>query len=42
MDDDVIRLECRTCCYAVTGWSPYAKAADHEIQTGHVMEEVYP
>jgi len=42
-DDDLrIRLECKTCCYAVTGFTPWAKVRLHEeTNPGHVMDEVY-
>lgn len=37
-----IRLECNTCCYAVTGVAPYNSADQHESDNpGHHMKEVY-
>lgn len=40
-EDDRVRLECRQCCYAVTGIAPWKTADKHEAETGHTMREIY-
>lgn len=44
-EEDRERLECNTCCYAVSGVPPkiYDKADKHmDENPGHVMKDVYP
>lgn len=41
-EEERIRLECNTCCYAVSGVAPYAKADSHESDNpNHYMKEIH-